>query len=65
MFALLLSATINCQQVVDIATRVVRSVSLTTRQRVEIINVLKTELSSCPIYLDPFDVNKPIKLKAK
>lgn len=65
MAALLLSATINCQQVVDIATRVVRSVNLTTRQRVEIINVLKTELSNCPIYLDPFDANKPIKLKTK
>lgn len=65
MAALLLSATINCQYVVAFTTRVVRSAGLTTRQKVEVINVLKSELSSCPIYFDPFDVNNPIKLKTK
>jgi len=53
MVALLLTTTISCSNALAIVNRITRTVGLTTQQRIEIIQVLKEHIPTCPFTVVP------------
>ena len=53
MVALLLTTTISCSEALAIIGRVTRVVGLTTQQRIEIIQVIREHVPTCPITIVP------------
>lgn len=51
MVALLLTTTISCSQALAVIDRVTKVVGLTTQQRIEIIQVIKEYIPTCPIQI--------------
>ena len=59
MVALLLTTTISCSQALAIINRVTKAVDLTTQQRIEIIQVIREHVPTCPITVVPDERSKP------
>ena len=59
MVALLLSTTISCSDALGIINRLSRVVGLTNQQRVEIIQVIKQHIPTCPFTVVPDERPKP------
>ena len=53
MVALLLTTTISCSQAFAIISRVSKVVGLTPQQRIEVIQVLKDHVPTCPFTVTP------------
>lgn len=49
MVALLLTTTISCSQALAIIHRVTKVVGLTVQQRIEIIQVIRDHIPTCPV----------------
>ena len=58
MVALLLTTTISCSQALAIINRVTKVVDLTTQQRIEIIQVIREHVPTCPITVVPDERSK-------
>ena len=59
MVALLLTTTISCSQALAIINRVTKVVDLTTQQRIEIIQVIREHVPTCPFTVVPDERSKP------
>jgi len=59
MVALLLTTTISCSQALAIINRVTKAVDLTTQQRIEIIQVIREHVPTCPFTVVPDERSKP------
>jgi hypothetical protein len=59
MVALLLSTTISCSDALGIINRLSRVVGLTNQQRIEIIQVIKQHIPTCPFTVVPDERPKP------
>ena len=65
MFPLLLATTLTCNQLVDISERIVKSANLSLQQKVRVFIELRKTVPKCPVYIDPIDPEKTIKLHKK
>jgi len=59
MVALLLTTTISCSQALTIISRVTKVVGLTSQQRIEIIQVIREHVPTCPFTVVPDERSKP------
>ena len=59
MVALLFASTISCSEALAIINRVTKVVGLNTQQRIEIIQVLKEHVPTCPFTVVPDERPKP------
>lgn len=59
MVALLLTTTISCSQALAIIGRVTKVVDLTAQQRIEIIQVIREHVPTCPFTVVPDERSKP------
>ena len=59
MVALLLTTTISCSQALAIIHRVTKVVGLSNQQRIEIIQVIKEHIPTCPFAVVPDERPKP------
>ena len=59
MVALLLTTTISCSQALTIINRVTKVVGLTSQQRIEIIQVIREHVPTCPFTVVPDERSKP------
>ena len=59
MVALLLTTTISCSNALAIIHRATKSVGLSNQQRIEIIQVLKEHIPTCPFTVVPDERPKP------
>jgi hypothetical protein len=53
MVALLLTTTISCSDALSIINRVGKVVGLSNQQRIEIIQVIRQSIPSCPLKIVP------------
>lgn len=59
MVALLLTTTISCSKALATINRVTKVVGLTPRQKIEIIQVIKEHIPTCPITVTSDERSKP------
>ena len=59
MVALLLTTTISCSQALAIINRVSKVAILTAQQRIEIIQVIREHVPTCPFTVVPDERSKP------
>lgn len=59
MVALLLTTTISCSDALTIINRVGKVVGLSNQQRIEIIQVIRQSIPSCPLKIVPDERPKP------
>jgi hypothetical protein len=58
MVALVLTTTISCSQALSIVNRVGRVIGLTPQQRIEILQVVKEHIPTCPFTVIPDERSK-------
>jgi hypothetical protein len=58
MVALLLTTTISCSDALVIINRVTKVVGLTNQQKIEIIQVIRDHLPTCPVAVIPDERSK-------
>ena len=59
MVALFLTTTVSCSNALSIVHRMTKAVGLTNQQRIEIIQVLKEHVPTCPFTVVPDERPKP------
>ena len=59
MVALFLTTTISCSSAIALINRVTKVVGLSPQQKIEIIQVLKEQIPTCPFTVLPNERSKP------
>ena len=59
MVALFLTTTVSCSNALSIVNRMTKAVGLTNQQRIEIIQVLREHVPTCPFTVVPDERPKP------